>query len=155
LGLEDFGDSRHGTNPRRKFGSFCAAIRSLPTRRARGGRRMSEWTFVVEPVMAGRGARCRLRQDGARVTRLEALGLVESSSAFRDALGRTIVASPYVALRWETPPITVDTLDREFEFVLVDDPFLEMAPEPHVFASWFDDVAPEVLAMAVPNLGRT
>jgi len=116
---------------------------------------MSDWSVATEPVLAGRGARCLPRRGSAPITYLEALDLLESSAVFRDVLNRTIAASPYTALRWETPPVTVDTLEREFEFVLVDDPFLDMDPEPGVFGPYFDGVAPEVLALAVPNLGGT
>jgi len=116
---------------------------------------LNDWAFAVEAVLAGQGARYRLRHGEAGITFLEALDFLESSAAFRDALSRTIAGSPYTALRWETPPITVDTLGREFEFVLVDDPFLETEPEPGVFGPYFDGAPREVLALAVPNLGRT
>jgi hypothetical protein len=113
------------------------------------------WSFASEPVLAGRGARFRVRHGAAAVTFGEALALLDTSAAFRTALGETIAASPCVALRWETPPVTQATLAREFEFVLVDDPFLETPPEPAVFAAWFDEAPAQALALAVPNLGRT
>ena len=116
---------------------------------------MKDWAFAGEPVLAGHGARYRPRPGTEGITCLEALDLLASSAAFRDVLSRTIAGSPYAALRWEMPPITVDTLGRGFEFVLVDDPFLDMEPEPGVFGPYFEGVPPEVLALAVPNLGRT
>src|SRR5262249_24732853 len=94
-------------------------------------------------------------QGSAGITYGTALELLASSAEFRDALGQAIASNAYGALRWETPPVTRATLGREFEFVLVDDPWLAATPEPEVFGPYFRGVAPDVLVLAVPNLGRT
>jgi hypothetical protein len=47
--------------------------------------------------------------------------------------------SPFSACRWETPPITSATIDRRFEFVLIDSPELDRSPDAWVFAGHFVD----------------
>lgn len=116
---------------------------------------MSPWSCDLESVMQGRGTRHQVTTAGSALRFADALDLLEGSGPFREFLGTTITQSPFVALRWETPPITRETRGRSFEFVLVDDPWLVAAPEPDVFAPYFDAQPPDVLALAVPNLGRT
>ena len=116
---------------------------------------MSPWRSDAEPVLAGHGVRHRIREGAAELRHGAALDLLATSDAFRAFLTGLIVACDYRALRWETPPITRRTVQRPFEFVLVDDPFLEMAPEPDVFGPYFADQAPGADVLAVYNLGRT
>jgi hypothetical protein len=84
----------------------------------------------------------------------QALELLRTVSAFREFLSTLIRSSEYVALRWETPPITRSTLMRAFEFVLVADPSLDVDPEPAVFASYFEREPPSTVVRVVPNLGH-
>jgi hypothetical protein len=97
----------------------------------------------------------RLLVDGAPLSYGLALDLLESEQTFRDYLTKLLATSDYTAYRWETPPVTTSTLNRQFEFVLKDDPSLNVRPEPEVFASYFekDETAPYVLAIS--NLGKT
>jgi len=106
-------------------------------------------------VLSGQGVRCQISQDGTELTFGQALDLLDGSAAFRDFLGRTLVESDYPALRWETPPVTRRTLDRRFEFVLINDPSLARRPEPKVFSAHFDSLPAQVQVVAVPNLGKT
>lgn len=85
----------------------------------------------------------------------EALDALAGDAAFRRELTATLAASPCVAFRWETPPITLARVDRPFEFVLVDSPHLAPTPEPEAFAAHFASAPPDVDVLAVPNLGHT
>ena len=66
-----------------------------------------------------------------------------------------LASSEHRAACWETPPITTSRLTRSFEFVLLDAPYLETAPEPEVFGPYFATEPPGTLVLTVPNLGRT
>lgn len=99
--------------------------------------------------------RYRMCQDETHLAFDEALDLLESSAEFCEFLSRTINESSYAALRWETPPVTRQTVGRQFEFVLVNDLLLVADPEPDVFSSYFRTLPREVLVVAVPNLGQT
>lgn len=56
-----------------------------------------------------------------------------------DVLGRALAELPFVAFRWETPPMTVSRLDLPFECVAVDDPSLDVAPDPVPFDEYLHD----------------
>src|SRR5699024_5811122 len=47
-----------------------------------------------------------------------------------DKLGQALAELPFVAFRWETPAMTVGRLDEPFECVAVDDPSLDVRPDP-------------------------
>lgn len=109
----------------------------------------------TEAVLARKGTRFQILQGDAPLSFEAALALLASSPAFREDLTRWIVESKYTALRWETPALTLANADRPFEFVLVDAPYLECAPEPDAFSDYFDSQASDVDVLAVSNLGRT
>jgi hypothetical protein len=50
--------------------------------------------------------------------------------------------------------VTTATAGREFEFVLLDAPGLDRAPEPQAFSEQFRSAGKEPLAVAFPNLGN-
>ncbi|WP_339732064.1 hypothetical protein [uncultured Gimesia sp.] len=59
--------------------------------------------------------------------------------------------SPFSAFRWETPPISTATVNRPFEFVLIDSPGLAGTPDEQTFAAHFRDVQ-ETGIVVFPNL---
>jgi len=62
--------------------------------------------------------------------------------------------APYRAYLWETPPITMHSSGRAFEFVLVDSPQLARSvPDPDTFASHFEATGLGGGVAAFPNLG--
>lgn len=56
-----------------------------------------------------------------------------------DVLGRALAELPFSAFRWETPPMTVERLDTRFECVAVDDPALDVPPDPSPFSDYLRD----------------
>ncbi|RFF28821.1 MULTISPECIES: DUF6940 family protein [unclassified Wenzhouxiangella] len=69
---------------------------------------------------------------------------------FSDPLGRRLAELPFAAFRWETPAMTVDRLDTRFECVAVDDPSIDVMPDPSPFAGHLRSDRPVV---RFPNLG--
>jgi hypothetical protein len=74
---------------------------------------------------------------GARLagaTWREAITALQEDSAWRDGLTRELADSPHAAFFWECAPVSAATLDRPFEFVLVESPTLAgVRPEPGPF----------------------
>jgi|SRR5579863_541605 len=70
---------------------------------------------------------------------------------FRTFFNALLADAPYSAFRWETPPITTASLNRTFEFALLDSPELETQPDPDVFAEHFE-VASGNDVVSFPNL---
>lgn len=58
--------------------------------------------------------------DGKRVTYAQVLQWWQEDACFREFFITLLADSQFSAFRWETPPITNATADREFEFVLID-----------------------------------
>ena len=116
---------------------------------------MSVLDHTVEPVQSGRGRKFRLRLDGAPLSFGDALSGLRDDAALRSRLTALIADREFTALRWETPPVTASTLGRDFEFVLVADPLLDMDAEPDLFRPSFDADAAGRSVLAIPNLGRT
>ncbi|MGI9175866.1 MAG: DUF6940 family protein, partial [Rhodothermales bacterium] len=61
---------------------------------------------------------------------------------------------PFAAFRWETPPINTATLNRVFEFVLLDSPGLARTDDPTTFARHFTTTDADDGIVVFKNLGR-
>jgi hypothetical protein len=74
----------------------------------------------------------------------------QNDEAFRTLFINLLADAPFAAYFWETPPVTQSTLERPFEFVLVDAPSLANVPaQRRAFASYFNDKP----VVDFPNLG--
>lgn len=90
---------------------------------------------------------------GKAITWAETLQLWQDDEAFRDCFVAILADSPFAAYRWETPPVTGETLDRKFEFVLVDSPGLVRSADRRTFAEQFAE-ADEDGIVVFENLGK-
>jgi hypothetical protein len=78
--------------------------------------------------------------------------LMRESAEFRSDLSRQLSAVPFSGFRWETPPVTRASIDREFECVLIDSPDLSSTPDVTAFSDYFP--CPALADVAVfPNRG--
>ncbi|MGE3806135.1 MAG: hypothetical protein AB7K24_15800 [Gemmataceae bacterium] len=91
-----------------------------------------------------------LRGDAA-LSYAEVLDLWQGDESFRGFFNTLLADAPFSAYRWETPAVTRATLDRPFEFVLLDDPGLDRPAERQAFAEHF---AAEESVVAFANLGK-
>jgi hypothetical protein len=57
--------------------------------------------------------------------------------AFRAHFISILANAPFAAYKWETPPITTATADRDFEFVLLNSPALAQKPDVTAFSEQF------------------
>ena len=82
------------------------------------------------------------------------INLWQHDESFRELFINILKDSPFAACFWETPPVTLSTIDREFECVLIDSPQLAgITEEPDAFASRFRDAGPDPVTH-FPNLGN-
>ena len=82
----------------------------------------------------------------------EVLDLWVANEAFRNYFLQILANTPYTALRWETPPVTRSSLHQPFEFVILDSPDLDRAPDREAFADLFTTMEPGTVG-EFPNLG--
>lgn len=97
------------------------------------------------------GIRYEVAFNGRAVTFGDVLEAWRQDDRFRSWFNSLLAASPYSAFRWETPSISLGTVDRLFEFVLLDDPRLARQPDVNAFAKYFPDASVGVATFA--NLG--
>ncbi|HIK33798.1 MAG TPA: hypothetical protein IGS17_11960 [Oscillatoriales cyanobacterium M59_W2019_021] len=94
-----------------------------------------------------------LFEKGDRLKYDRVLKLWQNDAKFRSFFLSILTEVPFDAYRWETPPLTAATANRDFEFVLVNDPGLDRTPDPQPFASYFDTQTTNGI-VAFPNLGN-
>lgn len=76
----------------------------------------------------------------------------QKDAKFRSMFNDLLAHSLFSAFRWETPPVTIATMSRPFEFVLLDSPRLARRPDPAAFAEHFRR-SPETSVVEFSNLG--
>lgn len=104
-----------------------------------------------EVLQDGRAHRFEILGDGSPLSYADALDRWRRDAAFRSFFLELLQEAPFSAYRWETPPVTTGTLGQPFEFALVDDPRLDIPPDPSPFASHFARADTEVVVFE--NLG--
>ena len=86
----------------------------------------------------------------ARISFIEVLELWQKDSSFRAWYTNILIDSPFEAYFWEHPPITVEDINKSFEFVLINSIRLpSLKPNPKPFQSFFDG---KLLVVNFPNL---
>jgi hypothetical protein len=79
--------------------------------------------------------------------------LWQDDAVFVDCFSRSLIESPFAAYRWETPAIDESCLDRDFEYVLLDSPYLHAPADPHTYASYFQQDEQSRGVVVFDNLG--
>ncbi len=90
------------------------------------------------------------RRDKSDLTYSDVLHQWQHDAEFRSFHIQTMQSIPFLAYRWETPPVSTQTSNRPFEFVAIDAPYLERPVRRQDFAEHFhkDDRVADF-----PNLG--
>lgn len=107
----------------------------------------------TEELRGGRGIKLRVHLGRDQLTFAGAVQRWRDDPAFRSFFITLLAEAPYAAFRWETPPVTRAGVDRRFEFVLLDSPWLDTPPDPEPFGDLFA-AAPDRDVIAFPNLGH-
>ena len=111
------------------------------------------WTFQSRSVANGRGIHVTLARDAEPVSYSDVLNLWQQDSTFRTAFIQQLAHSEFAAFRWETPPVTIGTVHRPFEYVLMNSPDLAVAPDINTFAAHFQATHSSAV-VEFPNLGH-
>jgi hypothetical protein len=110
------------------------------------------WTSRSEELTQAAGLRFFLDLEAQPATFADVLHGWQYDPTFRSMFNDLLAAAPFSAFRWETPPVTIATLTRPFEFVLLNSPMLARRPDPEAFAEHFRK-SPEASVVTFPNLG--
>jgi hypothetical protein len=110
------------------------------------------WFIRSEELGAERGSRSAVDLDSRPATFADVLrGWVEDG-AFRSMFNDLLAKSRFAAFRWEVPPITETTAQRQCEFVLLNSPGLARRADPRAFAKHFAS-AGDRSVLVFPNVG--
>lgn len=111
------------------------------------------WSWQAESLQEGKVLLFRFQRAEAVATFADAMHALQTDQEFRSILMRILAECPFTALRWETPMLTRQLLDRPFEFALLDSPYLDVPANPRDFQEHFD-ASPGAAAVSFCNLGH-
>lgn len=82
------------------------------------------WAIPGTAEPTARLVRSTVIRDGREATFRDVIAAWQSDPAFRTRFNDVLAAMPFPAFRWETPAVTRATVDRPFEFVVLEAPEL-------------------------------
>jgi len=111
------------------------------------------WVARSEQLDKGYTIKTAIMLAGAPIAYADVLHNWQQNAAFRTFFTELLAAAPFTAFRWETPPLTATTINRPFEFVLLNAPSLAKSADANAFAEHFPAAeSDDVVTFA--NLGR-
>lgn len=110
------------------------------------------WAFRSQKLETTRGLHFGIDLASRPATFAAVLNGFEGDEQFRSMFSDVLAHSPFGAFRWEVPVVTLSAVTREFEFVILDCPALERAPDSGAFAEHFELAAGNPVVV-IPNLG--
>jgi hypothetical protein len=110
--------------------------------------------YEVDILNNGWVRKFRLIRHAERLCYSDVLDLWQRDEPFRSFFISLLAEAPFSAYRWETPPVSCGTVNREFEFVLLDSPYLARHPDTTAFASHFNSKESGAGVVVFNNLGN-
>lgn len=110
------------------------------------------YSIKMEELKNRRGLRFYIDMEKNPAAFSDVIHAWKDEAGFRSFFNAALADAPYSAYRWETPPVSPETIHQSFEFVLVDSPSLARRPNPVPFAKHFNQ-SPEKDVLVFPNLG--
>lgn len=112
------------------------------------------WQFETRSLKPEGAQQVRLLHDGGVATYADVLEGWQADGDFVDAFVERLASAPFAAFYFETPPVSRDTPEQDFEFVLIDSRLLaRFRPEPRVFMEHFRSPRARDGIAAFANLG--
>lgn len=109
------------------------------------------WTTKRDYLDPDKTLRLRFFSGDACLSYAEFLQALAGEPDFRSLLIGELRGAPFFAFRWETPPVTADTINQPFDCLLHDSPDLDVRADPTDFESYFE---PENEVVCFDNLGK-
>ena len=115
---------------------------------------MSDYSADVAQLDEGRVSRFSLLSDGEPLSWSDVVHGWQTDHSFRRFFISVLADAPCPAYFWETPPVTRTSIDREFEFVLVDSRSLAgVRTDEQAFANQFASAQSGESVIEFANLG--
>jgi hypothetical protein len=110
----------------------------------------SMWTVNRDNPGPAKTLRLRFYTGDECLSYADFLRALAEEATFRELIQEEMQAAPFVAFRWETPPLTATTIDQPFECLLHDSPDLDVRADPTDFQTYFQS---GVEVVSFDNLG--
>ena len=110
----------------------------------------SMWTVHRDHPEPAKTLRLQFYADDECLSYAEFLKALAEVATFRELIQEELLAAPFAAFRWETPPLTATTIDQPFACLLHDSPDLDVRADPTDFQTYFQ---PGVEVVSFENLG--
>lgn len=111
------------------------------------------WQTNTQFESNGQIIKLTIDKSGSRLRFSDVLTLLSDCADFRHYFTEQLLSVPFKAFRWETPPITTASIERNFECVLIDSPGLLRKPDVAAFSNYFKSHATDDVAV-FHNLGN-
>lgn len=108
------------------------------------------WTVQQDYLRPAATLRLRFFADENCLSFADFLCALAQDASFREVLQLEMRSAPFVAFRWETPPLTSTNTDQPFQCLLHDSPDLDVPANPSDFQAHFQD---GVDVVSFENLG--
>ncbi len=113
------------------------------------------WQAINKSPDTNRLHKFRLLYDGVSISYASAIERWQNDAEFRVFFISILASSPFPAFFWETPAIIPDSLDHDFEFVLVNSPQLAgVETDMYTFDSYFSSTVEDDQVVIFTNLGN-
>ncbi|MEE8342286.1 MAG: hypothetical protein V3R51_00655, partial [Gammaproteobacteria bacterium] len=113
------------------------------------------WTAREKILNHGKVRQIAIEDNGKPLWYSDVVEGWQSSSSFREFFITLLADVPYGAYFWETPPVTKNSFQDVFEFVLVDSPELGgVTASPSAFQGHFQGARQDRSVVTFANLGK-
>lgn len=110
----------------------------------------SMWTVCRDNPGPADTLRLRFHAGSECLSYAEFVRALSEETSFRELIQEEMRAAPFVAFRWETPPLTTANINQPFECLLHNSPGLDVRADPTDFQTYFQ---PGVEVVTFENLG--
>ena len=108
------------------------------------------WQYKIKTLDSERIQKYLIFDNQKQLTYLEIIELWQSNPDFCTFFNSLLADSPFFAYFWETPSISLSTINQKFEFVLVDNPRLsKLEPNSHAFKKYFNKLQNNTLLFKI------
>jgi len=108
---------------------------------------------VTRSRLTEHSIRYQIMQNSTRMSYAEVLEGWLQGAEFRQFFLDILAGEAFGAFRWETPPVTRDTVECPFEFVLHDAPWLLSEPDARTYRAYFSEDDTDEGVVVFDNLG--
>jgi len=111
------------------------------------------WNVTQDELSGHRGYKLSLLWNNAPARIEQVINAWQHDGSFRDYFHSLVASTPYEAIRWETPPVTLETCGLPFECVLLESLELLKTADSSSFSEHFRNAKQDGV-VTFENLGR-